>query len=222
MAKYGTDNHKLKYLKQLPEKLKDPAQLPYSASFFLPIHREALNIHYKNVNSADEMFDPLPENIQIDNDLLVGNLTREELMSAVPGSSILKKLNNETEISLAKYLNAVILNEQPSDSGRIRETFTDALVNYLLVVLKLNTHPFILMLQPDFYFRISDKKKVSAKAEFSVVKENTMILIDEDKHIRSLRRPTEYGESQISAEILACAFTNFDRADSPTVGENQM
>ncbi|CAG8540347.1 3858_t:CDS:2, partial [Racocetra fulgida] len=190
----------LKYLKHLPDKLKDPKQLPDSARGFLPIHREALNIHYKNVNSANEILDPFPENIQINTDLFVGNLTRKELLTAITGSPILKKLNNN-EISLAIYLNDVILNEK--QSKEFRETFTVSLVNYLLTELELNKHPFTL------------------RAEFSILKENALILIDEDKHIRGLRQQTENGESQISAEILACAFTNFNNAISPTVGKSQ-
>ncbi|CAG8845542.1 40558_t:CDS:1, partial [Gigaspora margarita] len=208
----------LKYLKHLPGKLKSPEQLPGNASIFLPIHREALNIHYKNINSANEIFDPLSENIRINNDLFVGNLTRKELLAAIPGNPILNKLNNNDELSLAMYLNDVLLNEK--QSKEIRETFTDSLINYLLMELRLNKHPFTLRLHPDFSFSVSDKN-ASAKVEFSILKENAMILIDEDKHIRSLRQTTEYGESQISTEILACAFTNFDNADSPTTGECQ-
>ncbi|KAF0373746.1 hypothetical protein F8M41_012988 [Gigaspora margarita] len=208
----------LKYLKHLPDKLKDPEQLPDSASLFLPIYREALNIYYTNINSANELFDPLSENIQINNDLFVGNLTRKELSVAIPGSPILNKLNNDNELSLAIYLNDVILNEKYSKE--IGGTFTDSLVCYLLTELRLHKHPFILRLQPDFGFSVSDKD-ISAKVRFGILKENAMILIDEDKHIRSLRKNTEYGESQISAEILACAFTNFDHAISPTTGESQ-
>ncbi|CAG8836023.1 39190_t:CDS:1, partial [Gigaspora margarita] len=208
----------LKYLKHLPSKLKSPEQLPGSASLFLPIHRKALNIHYKNINPANEIFEPLSENIQINNDLFVGNLTRKELLAAlIPGNPILNKLN-DNEQSLAVYLNDVILNEKLSKETR--ETFTDSLINYLLMELRLNKRPFTLRLRPDFSFSVFDKN-VSAKVKFGIQKENTMILIDEDKHIRSLKPSTEYGESQISAEILACAFTNFKNADSPTKGKSQ-
>ncbi|KAF0520285.1 hypothetical protein F8M41_016414 [Gigaspora margarita] len=209
----------LKYLKHLPSKLKSPEQLPGSASLFLLIHGKALNIHYKNINSANEIFEPLSENIQINNDLFVGNLTREELLVAlVPGNPIYNKLN-DNEQSLAVYLNNVILNEQLSEVAR--ETFTDSLICYLLTELRLNKRPFTLILQPDFSFSVFDKN-VFAKVKFGIQKENTMIFIDEDKHIRNLKPSTEYGESQITAEILACAFTNFNNADSPTKGKSQM
>ncbi|CAG8683875.1 4465_t:CDS:1, partial [Dentiscutata heterogama] len=105
-------------------------------------------------------------------------------------------------------------------SKEIRETFADLLICYLLIKLRLNKYPFTLKLQSDFSFSISDKN-VSAKVEFSILKENAIVFIDEDKHICSLRQTTEYRKSQIFAEILVCAFTNFDNADSPTIGESQ-
>ncbi|RHZ59538.1 hypothetical protein Glove_363g14 [Diversispora epigaea] len=174
-------------------KLKDPNQLPSSASNFKKIHREALNIHYKNVYSANEILNPLPENFKINNDLFVSNFTKEDLLT-FPGSSIWQKLANDEERSLAKYLNDAILNEQLSK--KIRETFTDTLVNYFFAEFKLNKYPFTLRLQSDFGFSISDKD-IIAKSK------------------------TEYGESQISAEILACAFTNFRNIESPTFKMDQ-
>ncbi|RIB19449.1 hypothetical protein C2G38_2181824 [Gigaspora rosea] len=180
--------------------------------------KEALNIHYKNINSANEIFDPLSENIQINNDLFVGNLTRKELLVAIPKSPILKKLNNDNKLLLVIYLNDIILNKK--QSKEIQETFTDLLVCYLLMELRLNKHSFTLKLQPDFSFSVFDKD-ISAKVEFSILKKSAMILIDGDKHIHSLMKETEYGESQISAKILVCAFTNFDNTISPTIGESQ-
>ncbi|RHZ74353.1 hypothetical protein Glove_225g74 [Diversispora epigaea] len=199
-------------------KLKDPQKLPNSAKLFLPIHREALNVNYKNVYLADEIFDPLPKNIKINNDLLVSNYTREDLLSAVPGSSTLEKLNNDTERTLAQYLNEVIIND--SLTTGVRETFTDNFVCFLLTELKFNRYPLLLKLQPDYRFSVRDKE-VTAKTEFSIEKNKGVLFMDEDKHLNSLKPYTEYGECQISAEILACALTNFNSVDSPTARESQ-
>ncbi|CAG8796994.1 15528_t:CDS:1, partial [Racocetra persica] len=49
-----------------------------------------------------------------------------------------------------------------------------------------------------------------------------MVLIDEDKYICSLRKKPKYRESQIFAEILAYAFTNFDNTNSSTIEKSQM
>ncbi|RHZ61169.1 hypothetical protein Glove_349g55 [Diversispora epigaea] len=199
-------------------KLKDPNRLPNSAKLFLPIHRKALNMHYQNVYSAEEIFDP-PENIKINNDLLVGDFTKDDLLIAKPGSSILNKLNNKFERTLARYLNEAITND--SLTTGVRKTFTNNFVCFLLTNLEFNIDPLLMRLQSDYSFNISDKE-VTAKIEFSIEKNNKVLFIDEDKHLYSLKPYSEYGESQISAEILACAFTNFYSVDNPTAGESQM
>ncbi|CAG8515778.1 6943_t:CDS:1 [Diversispora eburnea] len=95
-----------------------------------PIHREALNIYYENICLANEILDPLPESIEINNNLLVGNLTKEDLLLAKLGSSTLNKLNNDDERTLALYLNKVVINDNQSIG--VQKTFTDSLVYYLL------------------------------------------------------------------------------------------
>ncbi|RHZ86984.1 hypothetical protein Glove_41g70 [Diversispora epigaea] len=167
-------------LKFRQDKLKDPNKLPDNASSFKQIHREALNLYYNNAHSANEILDPLPDNYKINNNLLIGNFTRDNLLLAESENPILKKLNSRTERNLAKYLNKLEFNEEP----------------------------FLMSLQPDFSFTVSEKD-ISAKVKFSIVKENVILCIDGDKHVHSLRPKTEHGKSQISAEILACAFTNF-------------
>ncbi|RIB04279.1 hypothetical protein C2G38_694890 [Gigaspora rosea] len=212
-------NSRLFYIFKRNYSVKSLKQLPGSASRFLPIHREALNIHYRSVNSANEIIEPLSENIQINNDLLVSNLTRQDLLLAIPERPILKKLNNVPERSLATYLNRVIQNATPTT--KFRGIFTDSLVNYLLGKLKFNIHPFMLMLKPDSNFSVFNKE-VSAKAKFIVSKEDVWIfLIDDDKHIYSSQNYTENRDSLMSAEILACAFTNFDNGVNPTAGKSQ-
>ncbi|RHZ79575.1 hypothetical protein Glove_144g164 [Diversispora epigaea] len=96
------------------------------------------------------------------------NFTREDLLST------LDKLNNDTERTLAQYLNQVIINDK----------------------LKFNRDPLLM----NFRFSVLDKE-VTVKTEFSM-------------------RINIYRESQISAEILACALTNFNSVKSPTAGES--
>ncbi|RHZ52877.1 hypothetical protein Glove_456g5 [Diversispora epigaea] len=199
-------------------KLKDPNQLPSSASDFYLIHRKALNIHYQNIYSAKEIFDSLPEDIKINNDLLVSDFTKDDLLLAKPGSSILKKLNNNTERSLALYLNKVVINN--SLTTGIQETLTDAFVNYLFKKLNFDEYPLLMISQSDFNFKVF-KKKITAKVKFSIEKNNTILYINENKYIHFLDGASEYGESQISAEILACAFINFNKVDSPIFKKNQ-
>ncbi|RHZ47963.1 hypothetical protein Glove_564g43 [Diversispora epigaea] len=198
-------------------KFKDSKKLPNNAKFFLPIHRETLNISYKNVYTVDEIINSFPEN-KIDNDLLVNNFTRKDLLSAEPGSFTLEKLNNDNEKSLAIYLNEVLFNDRLTQD--IQETHTNTFVDYLFRELRFDKYPLSMKLQLDFSFRISEHE-VFVKIEFSVIKNKVTLCIDEDKHIHTLNRSTKYGESQISAEIFACAYTNFENFYSSTFGKDQ-
>lgn len=197
-------------------KLDDHRQLPNNASEFYPIHRRSLNIQYENVYKIEDIVNIPPE--QYDSSLLIKNLTRDDLIIIGHRYDILNILNNN-EKTLALYLHKVLQND-PYTTG-IRESLTDSFVNYLLVRLSFNEYPFLLNLQSDYSFCVYSTK-VTAKVDFSVEKGNNILCFDEDKHLHGVSLATEYGESQISAEMLACAYTNHNKADSPTREQDQM
>ena len=194
-------------------KLDDPRQLPSNASEFYPIHRRSLNIQYENAPWIEDILGIFPMVMQYDSSLLLKNLTRDELSIIGHRYDILNTLNDD-EKTLALYLHKVLQND-PLTTG-VRESLTDSFVNYLLMELRFNKYPFLLNLQPDYSFQVYSTR-VTAKVEFSIEKNNGILCFDED----SISSTTEYGESQIGAEILACAFTNYDKADSPTRGKDQ-
>lgn len=111
------------------------------------------------------------------------------------------------------YLHKVLQNDPLTTGVR-----TDSFVNYLLMELRFNKYPFLLNLQPDYSFQVYSTR-VTAKVEFSIEKNNSILCFDEDKHLHSISSTTR--ESQIGAEILACAFTNYDKPDSPIRGKDQ-
>lgn len=199
-------------------KLDDPRQLPNNASEFYPIHRRSLNIQYENAHQIKDVLGALSVSTQYDDSLLLKNLTRDELSIIGHRYDILNTLNDD-EKTLSLYLHKVLQND-PLTIG-IRESLTDSFVNYLLTELHFNKYPFLLNLQPNYSFHIYSTK-VTAKVEFSIEKNNSILCFDEDKRLHGISLTTEYGESQISAEMLACAFTNYDKADSPTRGKDQM
>jgi len=199
-------------------KLNDPRQLPSNASEFYPIHRRSLNIQYENSYHIDNILGTLSTKIQYDGSLLLKNLTRDELFIIGHRHNILDTLNDD-EKTLSLYLHKVLQND-PLTTG-VRESLTDSFVNYLLTELRFNKYPFLLNLQPSYSFHVYSTK-VTAKVEFSIEKNNSILCFDEDKHLHSISLSTEYGESQICAKILACAFTNYDKADSPTRGKDQV
>ncbi len=203
---------------QIPiRKLQSPAQLPNRASEFFPIHRRSLNITYESVNNSVKLLEILPDNIEAEEHLFVKDLSRDDLLLVEHREDILSKLS-DNEKTLALYLCKVIQND-PLTTG-VRESLTDSLVNLILTDMRFNKYPFILNLQPYYCFQVLGNK-VSAKPEFSIEKNRSVLCFDEDKHFHSISSTTEYGESQIAAEVLACAFTNFDRPDSSTQGRGQ-
>jgi hypothetical protein len=183
-------------------KLDDPRQLPTNASEFYPIHRRSLNIFFANANQLEDMLGALSFDLHYDNSLLLRDLSKDELSIITLKQDILRNLNDD-EKTLSFYLHKVIQND-PLTTG-VRESLTDSFVNYLLV---------------DYSFQVFSTK-VTAKVEFSIEKNGGILCFDEDKHLHSISSTTEYGESQIGAEILACAFTNFDKPDSSTRGNDQ-
>ncbi|ORX42517.1 hypothetical protein DM01DRAFT_1341041, partial [Hesseltinella vesiculosa] len=186
-----------------------------NASHFLPKHQRSLNIEYANED------DLLPHfNVSFEDSLRLKNKGRNDIM--IMDSSGL----DDDERTLMHYLRQAVQND-PLTKG-MREHFVDSFVNYLLYELKFHKHPFIMNIQPDYYFRV-ENHEVTAKVEFSIEKQEAIkdevkrlvLCFDEDKHLHNLSSNNNYGECQIAAEILACAYTNYDRADSLTQGQDQ-
>lgn len=171
------------------------------------------------MKNADDILEPLPADVAINEYLLIRNLSRDELSIIDHNPKIMQKLVDDDEKTLALYLNKVIQND-PLKVG-VRENLTDAFVNFILTDMRFNRFPFLLNIQPDYSFEVFGTK-VTAKPEFSVEKNKVVLCFDEDKHLHGIGSSTEYGESQMAAEMLACAFTNFDRPDSPFRGQDQV
>ena len=200
-------------------KLTDLKQLPNKASSFLSIHRRTLNIKYIDCEDLNNIFNKDLQNIDLNifKHLNIKGLTRNEL-TIIRNDMRFEDLNDD-EKTIALYLNDVIIND-PLTTG-IRETLTDDFVNYLLTELKFNKYPFSLKLQHDYSFKVFDEK-VTAKIEFSIEKNLGVVCFSEDKHLNGIDSSSEYGESQIAAEILACAYNNYNKADSPSRGKDQV
>jgi len=150
---------------------------------------------------------------------MLSNLTRDQLAVIDHHPSLRDQITKREGRTLANYLNQVLLND-PLKTG-VKESLTDSFVNYLLTKMEFNEEPFLMNLQSDCSFTVG-RQTVNARIEFTIERDRQILCFDEDKHFHSIRESTEYGESQISAELLACAYTNFDRSDSPTRGSDQI
>jgi hypothetical protein len=87
-----------------------------------------------------------------------------------------------------------------------------------------------LKLQPDYYFEIGRPSiRIGAKVEFSIEKDRAVVCfetlrsnVDEDKHFHGINTISEFGEAQMAAEMLACAYSNYNDAESKSQGCDQI
>ncbi|CAG8654564.1 17613_t:CDS:2, partial [Funneliformis caledonium] len=86
------------------------------------------------------------------------------------------------------------------------ETFTDTLVDDLLRITKLNNWPLKIRNHPLCKLYIEDEPCVSSDSEFVIKMRNLAILVY--KHLKNVGYGTNFGESQIAVEILACGSEN--------------
>lgn len=194
-------------------RLQSPDQLSSCTSDFRPIDARSLNVRYIDTEDLDDLLIPLATNVQRPRHLLIRNLNKDHILAADRFDEL-----DDDERTVAEYLRRILLNELPG--AETRESRTDTFVNLLLTDLRLNKYPFVLNLQPDYKFLVANKQ-ITSKPEFTIEKNGAVLCLDEDKHIRNTTRVSGYGQNQIAGELIACAYTNFNSATSPTAGTNQ-
>lgn len=194
-------------------KHKSTKNLSLRASRFKPIDRESLNVSFEDAVHSSEVVGHIKGTYA--KHLLVGNLGWDELKSIRNRPDILHKLNNNQERTLAVHLHKVILNDP------LRTGVKDSFVDTLLRELSFGLYPLNMNLQDRFSFKVGDAR-ISAKPEFSVEKDFSVVFFDEDKHFHGIGPNNEYGECQIAAEIIGCAYRNFSEPDDPRFEQDQI
>jgi hypothetical protein len=194
------------------------SQLSDDACSFRIRDLSSLNIIFKDVNSDLEILKKLSSDIKVNdyNLLFMKNINKMDILNSE--SNDIKKRFNNKELSVINYLKEVVEND-PLKFG-VNESLVNNFINYLLCKLEFNENPLSLKLEEKYKFNIKNKI-VTAKIEFTVSKNNSIVCLDEDKHITGVSKSTEFGECQIAAEILACAYTNYQSAKSITKGKDQ-
>jgi len=120
---------------------------------------------------------------------------------------------------LAVHLHKIITND-PLRTG-VKESSTDSFVDTLLREFSFALYPLSLSLQDEFCFNVG-QVRVTARPEFTVEKNFAVLLFDEDKHLHEKVGPNnEYGECQMAAEAIACAYRNFSDPGTPRYGQDQ-
>lgn len=184
--------------------LDKPSKLATSTSEFRQIDVNTLKINFLGTNEKIEIFDIEPS--YIPDFFYIKNYDKLTIRTLVQNQNINKILTRE-EMSLSKYLDKIIENEELTRGTS--ESNTDSLVNYILKKLNLDEDPFLLRIQPNYKFYIQNHE-INSNPEFSIEKDNLVVFIDEDKHIKNIGPSKKWGENQIAGEILASAYNNFN------------
>lgn len=139
----------------------------------------------------------------IDYKMLVGCSKNKEIVHGLP----------DKEKQFAILIDHIALNEdviQGTDESK-----TDTFVDYVLREIGLADYPLTLKLQPLYEFVVRHKR-ISSVYDFSVEKDGTLLLVEEDKHIRNVSPGSAWGEYQIAGEVLAGAYSNYIRDSKPS------
>ncbi|CAF0884036.1 unnamed protein product [Brachionus calyciflorus] len=194
--------------------------IPSSSIQFHQNHRELLNINFENTLDLDQFFESKFDDEKFDESLLILNLIRHDIRTLDERPELLNELSDD-EKTIGLLLNKVVAHDPLRVS--IRESFTSNFLNYLLIKMQFAQFPLIMNTQPRYSFEL-DGVKLTGKPEFSIEKKDQIkcIFVDENRHLSNLKLATEFSESQIAAEIVAAAFTNYAHPLSSTMLQDQM
>ncbi|RHZ79605.1 hypothetical protein Glove_143g34 [Diversispora epigaea] len=200
--------------------VKTSAELPNiatSASLFMKDDMKALKVKFIPASSKKHVISNIP-------DFKITNFPNEYLLPQV-NRQILKDENfdvdkfgisNGNVRTFINKMNWVVANEGQVEGTR--EAKTDSLVDNLLRVANMDTDPLAIEFHPLCRIFLFDKPYISAEPEFVVSKRRKVLVVIEDKHIKNIRRMTDYGEAQLSAEIIACGNENtIDEVSDQTI-----
>ena len=181
-------------------------QFADSTSIFRKIDILTLKVVYTETTNPDELCEPYNNsNISIPNDVYVSNLSNTEIKNIIDDEDSFEKLDNMTK-TFVQMMNYVMINE--SQVRGTEESRTDAFVDLVLRRLKFGEYP--LMMLPRKPSKLSVyTKDISSEPDFAIVKDNCIMLVDEDKHIKNTGPPFAWGEYQIAGELIASAYCNY-------------
>lgn len=138
-------------------------------------------------------------------DLYIQEIENEEIRKYKNNNNL-----NIDEKTICQYINEIVINENLVLGTS--ESHTDNFVDFILRKLKLDRYPLRLSLQPIYKFNIGNHW-ITSKPEFSITKDDLVLFIDEDKHIKNINRSQAWGEYQIAGEMIAAAVTNYNKID---------
>jgi hypothetical protein len=88
------------------------------------------------------------------------------------------------------------------------ESKTDSFVNYLFGKIGFNEDPYIIALHNRCEFRFGNRY-IKSIPDVVTIKDDILVLVAEDKHIRNVSSASQFGEYQIAGELIASAYINY-------------
>ena len=189
-----------------------------------------MKVIYTETTNPDELCDPFgirstgaqnksPYNnsdIPIPNDVYVSNLSNTEIKNIIDDKDSFEKLDKTTK-TFVRMMNHVMINESqvkgtPSAGAKAEESRTDTFVD--LVLRKLQFGEYKSMMLPHKPSKLSVyTKDISSEPDFAIVKDNCIMLVDEDKHIKNTGPPFASGEYQMADELIASAYRDYSASE---------
>ncbi|GES85651.1 hypothetical protein GLOIN_2v1719392 [Rhizophagus clarus] len=183
--------------------------LPSSASLFETKDMEALRVDFCEAPAENAVIPDVE--VTIPDTYIQPNINGEMLSNLRFRVANVAGLTDVKVRTFFKKLHKVVTNGVQLTGTT--EKFTDTLVDDLLRIAELNDWPFSISNHPLCKLYIEDDPYVSSDPEFVINMEDDnmedfSILVVEDKHLKNVGPSTGFGETQISAKVLACVSEN--------------
>ncbi|CAB4493818.1 unnamed protein product [Rhizophagus irregularis] len=203
--------HNLEALKLVKSKTNH-FDLPSSASKFYPDNLKLLKITFVGALAEKDVIPEVPVTqiqaiFQKLDKYLLPTIDSETLGNHKFDVTTHTDITSEKVQTFVTKLHDVVING--AQQIGMDETFTDTLIDDLLRIVKLNNFPLMIRNHLISKIYIKGSGIVISDPKFVIQKKGKLsLLVVEDKHLKNITSATDYGESQIAAEMLACGSEN--------------
>lgn len=172
-----------------------------STSEFRQKDIDTLNILFADCGAPDDIV--VQKQDHIPSFLFIRDYNKYQIQSIADiGTSAL----DTEEKTLVDLIQRVVQNEDVKIGTK--ESLTDTFVDFLLRKLGFESYPLRLNIKPIYVTRIG-RRTVTSECDFSVERNKSVLMIEEDKHLKNTYRSERFGEFQIAGELLAAASENY-------------
>lgn len=198
----------------------DASQLATSAINFKSVDRQFMNMRFADAPSRENLLGDTSEILgAYSKHLLVGEMSEDSIIKIRERPEILRNLNENVR-EMAVLLYKVLADEIIHTEMKLEST--ELFVCKLLSDLGFDKDPFSMKRQSECSFNVHTTR-VSATPDLIIERDSAALFLILNSQTREeMRLDNEFGECRIAAELIACAYGNFSRADSPRCGKEQI